>query len=143
MTRRTLLLTPVGLAFAGAEAIPEAALIQPTELAAKLSTKPMVICVAPATLYKGAHIEGAVHGGFTSKPEGIASLTALMKGVPKDREICLYCGCCPWNHCPNMEPAFNALKSQGFTKVKALKIANNLHTDWVAKGYPTTKAAAL
>ena len=143
MTRRTLLLTPAGLVFASAEAIPETALIQPADLATKLSMKPMVICVAPAALYKGAHIEGAVHGGFTSKPEGMAVLTALVKDVRKDREIYLYCGCCPWNHCPNMEPAYNYLKSQGFTRFKALKIATNLHTDWVVKGYPTTKAASL
>jgi thiosulfate/3-mercaptopyruvate sulfurtransferase len=131
-----------GLAFAGAESIPEAALIQPADLAA-LKAKPMIICVAPNVLYRGAHIEGAVYGGFTSKPEGIAALAAVMKDVKKDREICLYCGCCPWQNCPNMAPAFNELKRLGFTNVKALKIATNLHTDWVAKGYPTVKAAPL
>jgi rhodanese-related sulfurtransferase len=141
-----MLLTSAGtsLALASAEAIPEAALIQSEDLVAMLKkSKPMVICVAPALLFNGAHIEGAVHGGFASKPEGMATLTALVKDVAKDREICLYCGCCPWKNCPNMEPAFNYLKGHGFTKVKALKIPTNLHTDWVAKGYPTTKATRL
>jgi rhodanese-related sulfurtransferase len=145
LTRRALFLmgAGAGLAFAGAEALPKTELVQPQDLAATLKkTKPMVVCVAFPFLYKGAHIEGAVYGGAGSKPEGIATLTALMKDVPKDREIVLYCGCCPWDHCPNIQPAFEALKSAGFKRVKALVIATNLHTDWVTKGYPTTKPAA-
>lgn len=145
LTRRALLASAgVSLAFASAESIPKNFLMQPADLAAVLgkSAKPMVICVAFPFLYRSAHIEGAVYGGAGSKPEGLATLTALVKDVPKDREIVLYCGCCPWDHCPNMEPAFNKLKSLGYSRLKALAIPTNLHTDWITKGYPTKKAAA-
>ena len=144
LTRRlALCLTAgVGLAHASADDIPKSARLQPAELAAMLGKKPMVICVAFPFLYRAAHIEGALYGGAGSKPEGLETLAALVKSVAKDKEIVLYCGCCPWDHCPNMEPAYSKLKSLGYTRVKAVLIATNLHTDWITKGYPTTKAVA-
>ncbi len=51
----------------------------------------------------------------------------------------LYCGCCPWDRCPNVRPAAALLTSMGFTNMKVLHIANNFGADWVAKGYPTQK----
>jgi hypothetical protein len=33
------------------------------------------------------------------------------------------------------------LKELGFEHVSVLHLPTNLHTDWVAKGYPTTKGA--
>ena len=144
ISRRAILLTGAvaSMAYAGAEAIPKSALMQPAELAAMLGKKPLVICVAFPFLYRAAHIEGALYGGAGSKPEGLETLAALVKDVAKDKEIVLYCGCCPWDHCPNMEPAFSKLKSLGYGRVKAVVMATNLHTDWITKGYPTTKAVA-
>ena len=144
LTRRSILLASAatGLAHAKADDIPKSAQMQPAELVALLGKKPTVVCVAFPFLYRSARIEGAVYGGAGSKPEGLETLSALVKGMPKDKEIYLYCGCCPWDHCPNMEPAYNKLKGLGFTKVKAVVIATNLHTDWITKGYPTTKSAA-
>ena len=75
------------------------------------------------------------------KSEGIELLKKAVAGQPKDREIVLYCGCCPWEKCPNMRPAFAALHEMGFTRVKAMVIPENLKTDWVDKGYPTEKRA--
>ena len=144
ISRRAILLTgaAVSMAYAGAEAIPKSALMQPAELAAMLKKKPLVICVAFPFLYRAAHIEGALYGGAGSKPEGLETLAALVKDVAKDKEIVLYCGCCPWDQCPNMEPAFKKLKSLGYGRVKAVAMATNLHTDWITKGYLTTKAVA-
>jgi hypothetical protein len=51
----------------------------------------------------------------------------------------LYCGCCPWNRCPNIEPAFSKLKEMGFTDVKVLYLAENFGADWAAKGYSVEK----
>ncbi|MFL6463384.1 MAG: hypothetical protein ACJ73N_03115, partial [Bryobacteraceae bacterium] len=53
--------------------------------------------------------------------------------------IVIYCGCCPFDKCPNIHPAYNTLKDLGFTDVKVVVNKTNLHTDWVSKGYPTTK----
>jgi thiosulfate/3-mercaptopyruvate sulfurtransferase len=147
LTRRSAISMGVaaGLVRGNADAIPQTARIEPAALAARLGKacdKPMVICVAFPFLYRSAHITGAVYGGAGSKPEGLETLAALVKSVPKDREIVLYCGCCPWDHCPNMEPAFQKLTSLGFGRVKAMTIPTNLHTDWITKGYPTTKAQA-
>jgi hypothetical protein len=50
--------------------------------------------------------------------------------------IVLYCGCCPWSHCPNLNPAYDTLRQMGFSKVKVLYLANNFGADWVDKGYP-------
>ena len=51
----------------------------------------------------------------------------------------IYCGCCPWSHCPNVKPADDALRAMGFTNVKVLYIADNFGADWVNKGYPVAK----
>jgi hypothetical protein len=48
----------------------------------------------------------------------------------------VYCGCCPWDKCPNLKPALDTLRAMGFTRVKALYIPVNLAQDWTAKGYP-------
>ncbi len=115
----------------------EIALIQPPELAARLSEKPAVFQVGPNVLYRSRHIAGAQYAGPGSKPEGIALLKAAVEKMPRDREIVLYCGCCPWEKCPNIQPAFDALRQMGFTHVKALYIAENFKTNWVDKGYPS------
>jgi thiosulfate/3-mercaptopyruvate sulfurtransferase len=62
-----------------------------------------------------------------------------VKSLPHDKLIVLYCGCCPWGHCPNVRPAYHQLNAMGFNHVKVLYIANNFGTDWVDKGYPTIK----
>ena len=117
-----------------------AQLIEPAALAAALkgpaAARPMLLHVGFKTLFGEGAIPGSHYAGPTSKPEGIASLKKAVKGVPHDRAIVLYCGCCPWDHCPNVRPAFKTMHSLGFKNVKALYIHKNLDTDWVAAGYP-------
>ncbi len=114
----------------------EIALIQPAELAAQLAAKPAVFQVGPNVLYRSKHIPGAAYAGPGSKAEGIALLKEAVAKLPRDREIVIYCGCCPWDKCPNITPAFAALKEMGFTRVKAMYVAENFKADWVDKGYP-------
>ena len=114
-------------------------LIQPQDVAARLAAKgpaPAIFQVGPNVLYRSKHIPGAIFAGPGSKPEGIELLKNAVKDVPKDREIVLYCGCCPWDKCPNMNPAIALLKEMGYTKVKAMYVATNFKTDWVDHGYP-------
>jgi hypothetical protein len=40
-----------------------------------------------------------------SNREGLASLERAVKDVPRERAILIYCGCCPWDKCPNVRPA--------------------------------------
>jgi rhodanese-related sulfurtransferase len=118
-------------------------LINPDDLVTLLqstkSEKPLVLNVGPSILYMQAHIPGAEYIGAGSDKQALDKLRARVKSLPHDQLVVLYCGCCPWSHCPNVRPAYNQLHAMGFTNVKVLYIANNLGTDWVDKGYPTIK----
>lgn len=118
-------------------------LINPDELLKLIQSpkgeKPLVLSVGPMVLYMQAHIPGAEYIGPGAEPEGRQRLRQRVKSLPHNKLIVLYCGCCPWNHCPNVRPAYQELHTMGFTNVKVLYIANNLGEDWVYKGYPTIK----
>jgi thiosulfate/3-mercaptopyruvate sulfurtransferase len=115
-------------------------LVQPKAVAANLSG-PLLIHVGFPVLYRSAHIKGSQYAGPGSKAEGIEMLKKAVANQPKNREIVLYCGCCPWEKCPNIRPAFAALKEMGYTHVKAMVVPENLKADWIDKGYPTEKRA--
>jgi rhodanese-related sulfurtransferase len=124
------------------DVIPRSLLITSDELSKSLQTakeKPLVLQIGPHTLYAQAHIPGAEFMGATSGDEGKQKLRDRVKSLPKSSAIVLYCGCCPWNHCPNVHPAYQLLHSMGFTNVKVLYIANNFGADWVNNGYPVAK----
>jgi rhodanese-related sulfurtransferase len=117
----------------------EMATVEPKEVAAQLQgkgAKPMMIHVGFGVMYRGKHIPQSIYAGPGRTPEGIESLKKAVAAVPKDREIVLYCGCCPWEMCPNVKPAMEALRQMGFTKVKAMMIPQNFAADWTDKGYP-------
>jgi len=116
---------------------PAPALLQPADLAA--AKPPPIFYVGFPILYRGAHIQNAVLAGPGSKPEGLEALTKALRPLPRDREIVLYCGCCPFDKCPNIRPAYRTAAGLGFTHIKVLVLKTNLHTDWTAKGYPTSR----
>lgn len=84
-------------------------------------------------------IKGARNIGPASKAESIDKLKAEVARLPKNTTLVIYCGCCPFTRCPNAQPAFNTLKSMGFTNVKLLNLPENLKTDWINKGFPLAK----
>lgn len=115
-------------------------LMEPRDLSAMLNStqpRPQIICVAFPVLYRQRHIIHAEFAGPGSKPEGISALKTAAASTPKDKPIVIYCGCCPMVKCPNVRPAYTALKAAGFKNVRVLNIPENFHADWVAKGYPT------
>lgn len=103
------------------------------------STKPLLFQVGSHMLYVQAHIPGSEYIGQGNTPDGLQRLGNRVGKVPKKTPIVLYCGCCPWSHCPNVNPAYDALVKLGFTNVKVLYMANNFGADWVDKGYPIIK----
>ena len=119
-------------------------LMTPEDLSTSLSKatvdKPLVLYVGYPVLYQGGHIAGATLAGPASKPDGFQKLSQEVKGLPRDKQIVLYCGCCPWKDCPNIRPAFRVLEDLGFKNVKVLYLPKNLRTDWIAKGFPTQKS---
>lgn len=110
-------------------------------LSGKSAEKPLVLQVGFDFLYEGGHIDGSIHAGPASRPDGIQSLKNAVKNVPKNKPIVIYCGCCPWVECPNIRPAFATLQSLGFRNVKALFLPVNFEHDWISKGYPTSKGS--
>ncbi len=116
---------------------------QPAELANDLSDpkskKPLIICVGFQSLFQGARIPGALFRGPTGKPEGLEKLKKWAQNAPRTQPIVIYCGCCPWNQCPNIRPAFKALDEMGFKQLRVLQIPTDFGTDWVQKGYPVKK----
>ncbi len=116
-------------------------LIRPEELAKALqsSARPIVFNIGPRVIYVQAHIPGAAYIGPTANPQELEKLRARAASLPRDSFLVIYCGCCPWEHCPNIRPAYQELKQMGFTRLKVLYIANSFGSDWVEKGYPTAK----
>ena len=98
-----------------------------------------MIQVGSHVLFSQAHIPGSEYMGPGNTASGLQQLRKRVELLPKKKFIVLYCGCCPWNHCPNVQPAEEALRAMGFTKVKVLYMANNFGMDWVDKGYPVAK----
>ncbi len=120
--------------------------VEPAELARALGSgrgrKPVVLFVGFPLLYAGGHIAGARYVGPASRPNGLDALEQVARALPRDAEIVLYCGCCPWNVCPNIRPAFRLMQRLGFTRVKVLRIAVNFSHDWTGMGFPVEKGGA-
>jgi hypothetical protein len=134
----------VGAETIAASSIPTVDLLQPAALASILQSnsaaRPLVLQVGFRKLFDEAHIIAAEYAGPGGASGGLALLRERVAKVPKDAAIVIYCGCCPWDHCPNMGAAFSELHRLGFRNVKALYIAHDFGTDWIEKGYPVAKA---
>jgi hypothetical protein len=121
--------------------IPSKQMVSAEELNQLLKTqKALVLQVGPRYMYEQAHIPGAEYIGATWNAEGLDALRARIKSVPKDTLVVLYCGCCPWDRCPNIHPAYEELRDLGYSNLRVLFVANNFGADWVNKGYPTEKS---
>jgi hypothetical protein len=124
---------------ASAYSIPETALIHADllnrMLTAKSGEKPLVLQVGSRLFFTEAHIQGAFFAGPGSQPSGLQLLQLKVATLKRDKMIVIYCGCCPWNRCPNLGPAYKLLRDLGFINVKALYLPNNFGDDWVNKGY--------
>jgi thiosulfate/3-mercaptopyruvate sulfurtransferase len=128
----------------GADPWPKADLLEAAALAQAIQSAnpPVVVAVPFAVLYRSKHILHAVDGGTGSKPEGIETLKKAVANLSKDADIVVYCGCCPMVKCPNIRPAYRALKELGFTHVRVLNVPTNMHEDWYSKGYPYEPGSA-
>jgi hypothetical protein len=119
--------------------IPQSQLIQPDALNRMLqpggADQPLVLQVGSHVMYSQAHIPSSRYAGPGSQSDGLRLLESIVAKTPKSKFIVLYCGCCPWNRCPNVGPAYKRLHDLGFTNVKVLYLANNFGDDWAYKGY--------
>lgn len=110
-------------------------LIEPSDLAALISNPK----AKQAIIYNIGvveNIKGAKNFGAASEKENLAKFKETLAGMPKNSSIVVYCGCCPFERCPNIRPAFNLMKSMGFINGKLLNLQTNLKQNWIDKGYP-------
>ncbi|MFZ0335649.1 MAG: rhodanese-like domain-containing protein [Candidatus Acidiferrales bacterium] len=117
--------------------------ISPAELAKKISgpakMRPVVLQVGFKVLYDGGHIPGAIFAGPASTAEGLAKLKAVAENIPRNKEVILYCGCCPWEKCPNVHPAYDELRRMGFSRLVVLLIPQDFAHDWIGQGFPVAR----
>ncbi|HEX7285293.1 MAG TPA: rhodanese-like domain-containing protein [Candidatus Angelobacter sp.] len=117
--------------------------MQPEELVkaiqASSGPRPVVLYVGPRVFWAQAHIKGAENMGPASRAESLEKLHTRAASLPKDSLVVIYCGCCPYDHCPNIRPAFQELQKLGLSKTRVLYLPKSFGTDWVEKGYPVEK----
>jgi thiosulfate/3-mercaptopyruvate sulfurtransferase len=110
-------------------------LLEPDALASILKNtkaqQPVIYNIGPL-----ANIKGAINIGSMTSKANLDKLGKSLMGVPKDKMVVIYCGCCPFRNCPNIRPAFNLLKERGYKKPKLLNLKQNLKVDWTDYGYP-------
>jgi thiosulfate/3-mercaptopyruvate sulfurtransferase len=105
----------------------------------KRETAPTIVYVGFRTLFEGGHVPEAFFHGTASTEKGLAELKKWVATLPLSANLVIYCGCCPFDHCPNIRPAYTALRDMGFTHVRVLVLPTSFAADWVEKGYPIQK----
>lgn len=110
-------------------------LMPPAELANLINDpsaeKPVIFSIGP-----GAYIKGSIDIGPAREKANLEKLKQQLSSLPKNKQIVIYCGCCPFVHCPNIRPAFALLNEMHFTRHRLLNLASNLKVDWIDKGFP-------
>lgn len=130
-----------GAAAAKANPWPPSQQVSANALARELEAgkKPVVVCVGFPILYEAAHIPGAQIEGPARDAAGIARLVKWAHSIRPDTPVIIYCGCCPFAECPNIRPAYEALRRAGLTHIQVLYLPHSFAKDWVNVGYPTTR----
>ncbi len=108
-------------------------LMEPAQLShlLKASTpKPLILNIGSEK-----EIKGALHIGSANDKFNMAKLEREISRYPQNKLIVLYCGCCPFNKCPNIHPAFSLLKKKKFNRFHLLNLPHNIRTDWIENGY--------
>ncbi|WP_156877196.1 rhodanese-like domain-containing protein [Salinimicrobium terrae] len=88
------------------------------------------------SLGAGNIIPGSKDTGPSGETQSLNNLKKELELLPKDTEIVIYCGCCPFDICPNIRPAFSLLNEMQFTNHQLLNLRDNIKVDWLDKGYP-------
>src|SRR5438270_2048621 len=93
-------------------------LIEPSALAKTIESGknlPLIFSVGP-----GAPIPHSIAVGMTKDQENLDKLKKELSALPRGKHIVVYCGCCPFDHCPNVRPAIALLKDMKFTNYDLL-----------------------
>ena len=113
-------------------------LLEPTDLAKTLNNtkaaQPMIYCVGPQAI-----IKNSIEIGSAQVPSNLMNFKQQISRLPKNANIVIYCGCCPFDVCPNVRPAVNLLNEMKFTNFKLLNLPRNIKVDWIDHGYPVAQ----
>lgn len=113
-------------------------LMAPADLAKVLnnpkSSQPIIFGIGMQAIIKGSTDIGPV-----MKKENLNKLKQKLEKLPKNTQIVVYCGCCPFLKCPNIRPAMQLLKDMQFTNYKLLNLPDNIKVDWIDKNYPISE----
>lgn len=113
-------------------------LLAPSDLAKVLnnpkSPQPIVYSIGMQAI-----IKGSIDIGPVMVPANLNLLKQNLSKLPKNAQIVVYCGCCPFARCPNVRPAMKLLKDMQFTNYKLLNLPQNVKVDWIDKGYPMSE----
>lgn len=111
-------------------------LMKPDVLASRITTGKtaglLILSVGP-----DAVIRGSVDIGPARDTSHTDKLRSYLKNVSREKEVVIYCGCCPFDKCPNIRPAFRVLNEMGFKKARLLDIEKNIKVNWLDKAYPS------
>ena len=126
------------------ETLPASQLVQPSDLVRELESpstdsRLATVYVGFRALFAGGHIPGATYHGSASTPRGLAEIKKWAASLSRTTNLIIYCGCCPFERCPNIRPAFVLFHDLGFTHVRVLQLPTSFAADWVDKGYPVEK----
>lgn len=110
-------------------------LMQPADLAASIAN-PKSKKVHIFNIGVVEDIKGAKNIGGASDKANLEKFKQELSKLPKSTQVVVYCGCCPFERCPNIRPAFNLMKGMGFINGTLLNIPTNLKQNWIDKGYP-------
>ena len=109
-------------------------LMAPASLAAMIknpkASKPVIFNIGVVE-----NIKGARNMGGASEKENLDRFKKALSTIPKTSTVVVYCGCCPFDRCPNIRPALTTLKAAGFKNGKLLNLPTNIKVDWINKGY--------
>jgi hypothetical protein len=113
-------------------------LLEPADLASTIQSheagKPLIFSIGP-----GAIIKGSYDIGPTAEKRNLKKLEDQLDKLQREEHVVIYCGCCPFNKCPNIRPAFTLLNSMGFKNQKLLNLPQNIKVDWIDRGYPISE----
>lgn len=113
-------------------------LLAPAALAKTINTpksaQPLIYCVGPQAV-----IKNSIEIGSAQVPSNLSKFKQQISKLPKNANIVIYCGCCPFEVCPNVRPAVNLLKEMKFTNFKLLNLPRNIKADWIDHGYPVSE----
>lgn len=110
-------------------------LLSPADLAKTLNNQkiphPVIYSIGPQAV-----IKESIDIGSTRDKANLEKLKNNVAKLPKEANIVIYCGCCPFGNCPNIRPAFELLNKMGFKNHKLLNLTQNIKVDWIDKDYP-------